>query len=414
MNKNILVIALLFFHNIILGQPVDFRTADSFAVFTNNGAVSNEGLSDLNGGDYGADGVESVISGFVTAVNKGTPQLNNTITEQARLDLTSAFNDLWAIPYNFTHGAAIGTETITPGVYYIESASSFDGTITLDANNDPNALFMFKITGAFNIQPYSEIELINGAQAGNVFWLIKGAVDIGIKSDLHGTFISAPGAITIRSGTFLTGRVFSTTGAIAINNLNVSNPPISSYTYFVPVPLSIKLISFTAECSHESTIFKWSTASERNNDYFSIEQSTDGINWKSITTMNGAGNSTSRINYSFDYTTRKKGTCYYRLKQVNYNGQFNYSPIIAQKTCNEAEYKLILYPTPVNEQLNLDFRGNKNTVMSVSIYNLLGEVVYFSEHFESKIALTNQLNGLYFLHLELASTKKIKKFVIEK
>jgi hypothetical protein len=414
MNRNKLIIALFFFSTIIFGQPVDFRTADTFAIFTNDGAVFNEGLSDMNGGHYGADGSESVISGFITAVNKGTKQLNNTVTDQAQLDLTSAFNDLWAIPYDFTHGAAIGTETINPGVYYIESASSFDGTITLDANNDPNALFMFKITGAFNIQPNSEIVLINGAQAGNVFWLIQGAVDIGIKSDLYGIFISGPGAITIRSGTFLTGRVFSTTGAIAINNLNVSNPPISSYTYYIPVSLSIKLLSFTAECSHKSTVFKWSTATERNNDYFSIEQTTDGNNWKHITHVDGAGNSTERINYSFDYTVPKKGISYYRLKQTDDNGQFMYSDIIAQNKCNEDEKELVIYPNPARTKINLNYAGNQNSIISVSIYDLCGKKVYFSKYYNSTIELADKLNGLYFLHLEFASKEIIEKFVITK
>jgi hypothetical protein len=254
--------------------------------------------------------------------------------------------------------------------------------------------------------------LVNGAQAGNVFWLIDGAVDIGIKSDLYGTFISTPGAITIRSGTFLTGRVFSTTGAIAINNLNVSNPPISSYTYYVP--LSIKLRSFTAECSNESTLLKWSTSSETNNDYFSLEQSSDGIYWKTITRVSGDENSTSLINYTFYYEQQDKYLNYYRLKQTDKDGVFNYSDIITQNNCAEQDDKLILYPNPVNTRLNLNFKGNKNTVISVSIYNLIGERVYFSKKYNSKIVLEEKLNGIYFLHLKLASKEIIETFLIAK
>jgi hypothetical protein len=415
MNRSLLFSALVLISNVNfgqgnVGQQIDFGTAASFVIFTNTGAVTNTGSSVLDG-HVGSN--EGAISGFANnAQLNGNIYNKNSVTAQAKKDLSNAYEQLWATENtHLGHAAVIGNgETLYHGVYIIPSAASLEKELFLDAESDTNALFIFKFDGAYSPGPQSKVTLINGALAKNVIWLVKGAITIATESKLHGTFLAYEGAVSVAAGSTIKGKLFTTTGAISIDKINLKNVN-PSFNY---VPLSIKLHSFLAYCNSESTVFKWSTATESNNDYFTLEQSTNGINWTTITRVNGAGNSTSQIDYTFDHTEQEKGISYYRLKQTDDYGQFSYSEIISQNNCNEKDEELILYPNPTNARLNLNFRGSEHTVISVSIYNLLGEIVYFSEHFESQIELVDKSSGLYFLHLELDSTEIIEKFMIKK
>lgn len=95
--------------------------------------------------------------------------------------------------------------------------------------------------------------------------------------------------------------------------------------------------------------FYWQTASELNNDFFTLEQSLDAINWEVIKTINGAGNSNCILNYSYEIPPPYDNTAYYRLKQTDYDGSFEYSNVISaicEYTQVPLHYKI--YPNPAN------------------------------------------------------------------
>jgi hypothetical protein len=92
--------------------------------------------------------------------------------------------------------------------------------------------------------------------------------------------------------------------------------------------LPIELLSFEGVATDTGNLLKWSCATEINNDRFEIERSTDGINWTVIGTVNGAGNSHTTTNYSFVDNKYQRGFNYYRFRQVDFNGVFDYSGII--------------------------------------------------------------------------------------
>ena len=159
-------------------------------------------------------------------------------------------------------------------------------------------------------------------------------------------------------------------------------------------------------------VLKWSTATETNNDYFSIERSIDGINWQGIIKVDGAKNSTSKKNYSFIDVAPYNDLSYYRLKQTDFNGAFTYFTIIAIEKCGEDITELAIYPNPAKGLLNLSLKEDKGKIISISIYNVWGEMVYYSEIYQSKIVFENKLNGIYFLYVNLASKNIVKKFVV--
>jgi hypothetical protein len=189
----------------------------NYALFTSFGAVSNTSTSGING-NIGTN--VGASSGYGSSIVIGSFQTANAATAQAKIDIDNAYTALMALPNTVTdHAAAFGIgDTLNAGVYFVNGAGSLGGTMTLDAQNDSAAIFVFKFAGAFGVAAGSKIILANGARRCNVFWIggagvATGAVSIGADSDLKGTFLSHGGACTSGAGLFLSGRLLSTGGA---------------------------------------------------------------------------------------------------------------------------------------------------------------------------------------------------------
>jgi hypothetical protein len=385
-----------------------FGTTIDFVVFTSSGAVENTGASIVTrniGTNLGA------FTGFVPANVIGTMNCANTLTAQTRIDLGLLYNQLIINPVTNSHGAIFGGgETLTSGVYSVPQAASLAGDLILDAQNDTNAIFIFKIRGAFTVAALSNMSLLNSTPSCSVFWVVEGAISIGTGSVMKGTYIANNAAIAMLEGCSLRGRLFSTTGAIAIHNLNADNTDVCHQQTFAPLP--IELLSFDAECENQNITLEWSTASETNNDFFTIERSVDGVNWEIISTISGAGNSNSIMNYSFIDISNSFEVSYYRLKQTDFDGNFKYSSIITAKNCVQDFTELSLYPNPANEFLNVSIKLPEDRIVSISILNLHGKTIYYSESYQSKIVFEDKLDGIYILQVELDTKMIVEKFVV--
>jgi hypothetical protein len=202
----------------------------NYAFFTSAGAVANAATSGVIG-DIGSN--FGAVSGFTTSVNIGSFFLEGgNETAQAVTDLDNAYAQLMDIPNTeLDHPADFGSgETLTAGVYAIAGAGSLAGTITLDAQNDPDAMFVFKIGGAFSVEAQSRVILINGAKQCNVFWIggagvATGAVSVGTFSYMKGTLLSHGGACTAAANASVEGRMLSTAGAIGFSTGIAYNNP---------------------------------------------------------------------------------------------------------------------------------------------------------------------------------------------
>ncbi|MFT6370791.1 MAG: hypothetical protein ACJAWH_001875 [Maribacter sp.] len=197
-------------------------SAGRFVLFTGSGAVSNVAKSEIVGGDIGTN--LGLISGFEPPTETDGYFYNeDAITAQAAVDLENGYTALMNLPNNVTdHTPTFGSgETVNAGVYFIGAAGSLAGNITLDGQNDVDAIFIFKFAGAFSIAAQSNVILINGANRCNVFWIggagvTTGAISVGADSNIKGTFLSHGGAISSGAGTSLEGSKLSTNGAISI------------------------------------------------------------------------------------------------------------------------------------------------------------------------------------------------------
>ncbi len=169
-------------------------------------------------------------------------------------------------------------------------------------------------------------------------------------------------------------------------------------------PLPIELLKFEAECNNGSVDIRWSTATETNNHYFTIEKSNDGNNWQAFATIPGANNSSTQKDYNFTDTNPYDGISFYRLRQTDNNGVSTvYSPVVV--TClNANSPDVVFYPNPFTETLTIMFSNLPSSDLQVEVYDVVGKRVKVKNMINVSnqsgyftIDLHDLTNGVYFM-----------------
>ncbi|HMH34333.1 MAG TPA: ice-binding family protein, partial [Puia sp.] len=123
------------------------------------------------------------------------------------------------------HGPVLGGgETLFAGVDTLAAAGSIVGVLNLDAQGNPNAVFIIKTGGALTTAASATVNLINGAVACNVFWVAEGAISMATMTVMKGTLISHNGAVDMGAGGIIEGRLLSTAGAVSIYGTHADMP----------------------------------------------------------------------------------------------------------------------------------------------------------------------------------------------
>ncbi len=159
--------------------------------------------------------------------------------------------------------------------------------------------------------------------------------------------------------------------------------------------LPIELISFTAKATAKNTVnLKWSTATETNNDYFLIERSKDGIEFESIINVDGAGFSTKKLTYSTSDNNPLPGLSFYRLKQVDFDGQFSNSEIVSVELRDLAsEFTFNVFPNPSNgTDLKFNLKAGRGNKIILVINDMSGK-----ENYRREITIDDDREILYDL-----------------
>ncbi|MFI5218484.1 MAG: hypothetical protein ACHQNT_03265 [Bacteroidia bacterium] len=182
-------------------------------------------------------------------------------------------------------------------------------------------------------------------------------------------------------------------------------------------PLPVELANFSAACKNNFVRLVWQTASEINNDYFSIWRAADAINFSVIGKIKGAGNSTSIKNYEWIDEQPINGKSYYRLQQTDFDGQMEFSEVISSVTCNfRGRNKLIiqsagLFSNSILLNLTTSFSGNHFIrVFDTNGKQVFSEILYLNEgKSEIKIRYPFPTGGLYYISIinSEASANKI-------
>lgn len=213
-------VILLLMPVLIVAQAPPLGTAADFVLFSTVGAVSNSGISQLTG-NIGTN--SGSITGFGNV--DGVMHENDGASAQCAADLLTAYNQLNNTVPTFFPAPLLGNgQILNEGVYSISGAATLNLDLTLDAQGNTNAFFIFQIQGAFSANASSIIHLINGAMACNVFWKVEGLVSVASGTIIKGTVIANNAAINLGTGVILEGRALSTAGAVTVDGVLAYTP----------------------------------------------------------------------------------------------------------------------------------------------------------------------------------------------
>ena len=175
--------------------------------------------------------------------------------------------------------------------------------------------------------------------------------------------------------------------------------------------LPVELLSFNAECSPNSIRCSWTTASEKNNDFFTLERSTDGSEWNTIAKVKGAGTKSTPSHYSVEGLDAGDGQDFFRLVQTDFDGTVTeLTPVSVN--CGKKKNELIMvYPNPSNGIFYFDLLNDEEETFSVTLTDLLGNTVWGKNETASeginriRVDAAGIDKAVYFLNIRSASGK---------
>jgi hypothetical protein len=211
---SLLALALLATDALAAQPPVGLGTADSFGVLAGQ-TVTNTGPTTING-DLGVM-PGSAIPGFPPGLVNGTIHAADAVALQAQSDLTTAYNDAAGRTPPALVSADLGGLTLTAGVYRAPGALGLTGALTLDAQGDPNSVFIFQAASTLITASASRVNLINGAQPCNVYWQVGSSATFGTTSAFVGN-VMALTSVSLNNGVTLQGRALARNGSVTLIN----------------------------------------------------------------------------------------------------------------------------------------------------------------------------------------------------
>ncbi len=213
--------------------PVGLGTATSFAVLAGS-TITNTGPTVITG-DVGLH-PGSAVTGFPAVTLDGEVHIADAVALQAKKDLVTAYNDTAGRGPATTIATELGGTTLKPGVYNSSSGTfGITGTLTLDAEGDPHAVFIFQTASTLITATWSRVDVINGADACNVFWKIGSSATLGTSTAFKGT-IMALASITLVTGARIRGRALARNGAVTMDTNSITRESCASTP--TPTPTS--------------------------------------------------------------------------------------------------------------------------------------------------------------------------------
>jgi hypothetical protein len=199
------------------------------------------------------------------------------------------------------------------------------------------------------------------------------------------------------AGVFVASTSDNTPLEVNRNGLSTSN---LSDTFYIGTKslsnslLPVELIYFDANCADRKAIVNWATASENNNDFFTLERANDGVTFQEVGTFKGAGNSSQIINYSFTDNDPFQGVYYYRLKQTDFNGMEEYFDVVPVDCIDNNTPTMTVYPNPIGANITIDFNMKiQDDESYVAFFDVRGKVI-------KKIKCIKGINQLMYINID--------------
>jgi hypothetical protein len=209
--------------------PIDLGSAGAFAVLGAS-TVTNTGPSVING-NLGVWPGTAYVPGTPPATVNGAIYAGVAAAQHAQASLTIAYNNAAGLKVGVVDVAGdLGGQTLAPGLYKSTSTLVITGDLTLDANGNPNAVFIFQVGSGLTVASHGRVVLSGGAKAANVFWQVGSSATLGTYSAFKGT-VMAYASITIATGATLDGRALAQHAAVTLDTNAVT---MQTVTLVVP------------------------------------------------------------------------------------------------------------------------------------------------------------------------------------
>ncbi len=196
----------------------------------------------------------------------------------------------------------------------------------------------------------------------------------------------------------------------------------SGFNWTVDAALPVELTTFTAQLLENQVQLSWETATEVNNYGFAIERKSENTEWKKVAFVNGHGNSNSPKTYSYIDNKVLSGTYKYRLKQIDFDGKFEYSDVVEINLSVPQKFELNQnYPNPFNPSTNIKFSLPKASNVTLKVFNAIGEEVatlinknLAAGNHSVNFNGSNLISGIYFYQLATDEKSVVKKMLLVK
>jgi uncharacterized repeat protein (TIGR01451 family) len=239
---------------------------------------------------------------------------------------------------------------------------------------------------------------------------------ISNSGTLSGSTITWPTvAGPILAGTSTTRTFQATVNTCANFITNIGNATVygisniqSQYVVTCNVVTPVDYIGFTASRVNNNALLNWSTASEKNNAYFVVLRSTDGIHFDSVGYVKGKNNSNSASTYSYEDASAPSVTVYYQLKQVDNDNTSSRSKIISLQ--GDLDIGMYVYPNPFSEEVIIKVNSAEKKKLSIKVTAVTGNTIYNSDHHftNEEIKLGRDFaEGIYFFQMTIADESKV-------
>ncbi len=398
-----------------------FIGASSFNNLTINKSAGSLTIVDAGNNDVEVDGTLTLTSGLITTNASNTLTITasgssagGSASSYVNGPLTKAN---MGVGDDFTFHVGASPEYALAGVIDVQTAGQ-DWTAEFSGSN-PNSGQPLDIT---TNPSYGELTGVttngswtitsSGTNSATVVLGIQTHLDVQDIADVRVAIYDGPTPIEwvnlggTTTGTISNGTVTSEVAAgFSAKVFTLGGVGASS--------LPVELIDFYGENEARGVTLHWSTATELNNDYFEVQHSATGENFTVIGQVTGSGTTNEVVEYQFLDNNPARGINYYRLRQVDFDGAFEYSPTIRVDAGNSNEIDFVLYPNPVtNNQFSLQYNAEENELFTVTLVDQVGRV-FFDHSFtgangEIVISPSETLaTGLYLLNVNYQGSRKV-------
>lgn len=397
-----------------LGTPFTYTSSSSTGaltfVFISNGSTNRSGWQ----ATISCTATPGPGSGFSNSAQDCQDGGGTTVCGSSSFSGNSSGDGSYPDLHNSINGC-LGAENQSSWYYFSPSAA---GTVEfMITPSDPSDDYDFAVYGPFpEVQcPYNVL-----AQPIRCSYAAGGG-NTGLQSGAGDNSEGSGGDRVVDPINVLADEVY----VLVIDNYSTSTNPfdlnwtLSAGASLDCTTLPIELVSFNGRTLNDNTNqLNWITATETNNNFFTVERSNGEDNFEPIGFVNGAGNSNQTLEYSFVDVEPNKGFNYYRLKQTDFDGNYSYSPTLY--IINDFDYDISpLYPNPTTDNFSLDINVDGEEEIIFIISDITGKQVlnntsYINKFKTVQLNTTNLVSGIYFVSVlssknEIISTQKLIK-----